>query len=187
MGRINPPRAVLDGIIDANNDKIIIGSSIPRYNFGVTLNFAYKGFDMNVFFQGVGKKDLYYNTSTPAYGGNYYTYQLGRLISDDPTTYQTADWIRTGGAGANNEDNSFYLYNAAYVRCKSAVLGYTIPSSLTKKVSLQGVRLYVSGQNLFTIDKLKINTIDPEAPSSTTGQSYYPNTKVIAFGIDIKF
>jgi TonB-linked SusC/RagA family outer membrane protein len=184
---ISGPNGEPDGVIDANNDKIIIGSNIPRYNFGVTFNFAYKGFDMNLFFQGVGKKDLYYLAKGPAYGGNYFNYQLGRLIPDDPSTYQTADWPRIGGASANEEDNNFYLYDAAYIRCKSAVLGYTIPSAITKKISLQGVRLYVSGQNLFTIDNLKINTIDPEAPSSSTGQSYYPNTKVIAFGLDVKF
>ena len=176
-----------DKIIDATNDKKIIGSTIPRFNFGVTANLAYKGVDFSLFVQGVGKKDLYYNVTTPAYGGTFFTYQLGRLIPEDPTTYLTADWPQINGATTINEDNSFHVYNAAYIRCKNVVLGYTFPESLVKKSRLGGLRIYFTGQNLFTIDKLKIKTIDPEAPSSSTGQSYYPNTKTFALGIDLKF
>lgn len=176
-----------DNIIDATNDKKIIGSTIPRFNYGVTANLAYKGVDFSIFLQGVGKKDLYYNVTTPAYGGTFFTYQLGRLIPEDPTTYLTADWPQINGATSINEDNSFHVYNAAYIRCKNVVLGYTFPESLVKKLRFAGLRIYFTGQNLFTIDNLKIKTIDPEAPSSTTGQSYYPNTKTFVLGIDLKF
>lgn len=176
-----------DGVIDPENDKKIIGSNIPRFNFGTTLNFAYKNFDASIFLQGVGKKDLYYLATSPAYGGTYYSHELNRYIPDDPSTYETADWTRMGGAAANREDNSYYLYNAAYLRCKNLVFGYTLPKSLLQKMNISSVRFYFTGQNLFTLDKLKINSLDPESPNSTTGTNFYPNVKTFAFGVDLKF
>lgn len=180
-----------DGVIDEINDKKIIGSSIPRFNYGLNISLDYKGFDFSVFFQGVGKKDLYYNVYNARYGGNYYTYQLNRLIPDDPSTWQTADWprINDGGSGsAVNQTNSFHLYNAAYLRCKNLVLGYTIPEAIVSKAKLAGARIYLTGQNLFTLDKLKINSLDPESPDvDQYGTSYYPNIKTFAFGVELKF
>jgi TonB-linked SusC/RagA family outer membrane protein len=177
-----------DKLINPADDKKIIGSSIPRFNYGLTLSCAYKSFDFSVFLQGVGKKDLYYSRGADAaYGGNYYKHELGRLVPDDPTTYTTATWIKMGGALANNEDNSFYLYDAKYLRFKNIVLGYTLPPSILRFVGLSGLRVYATGQNLFTLDKLSIKSVDPEAPSTSSGPSYYPNTKTLALGVDIKF
>ena len=176
-----------DGKIDPTNDKKIIGSNIPRYNFGATLSLAYKNFDLSLFLQGVGKKDTYFSTRQAAYSGSYYTYQLGRLVPDDPTTYQTATWIRVSDDNVTPEDNSFFLFDAAYLRCKNLVVGYSIPKQILKKLNIAEARFYISGQNLYTWDNLKINFIDPEAPSSASGAMYYPNYKTFAFGVDLKF
>ena len=176
-----------DGKIDPTNDKKIIGSNIPRYNFGTTLSLGYKNFDLSVFLQGVGKKNTYFSTRQAAYSGSYYTYQLGRLVPDDPTTYQTATWIRVSDDNVTPEDNSFFLFDAAYLRCKNLVVGYSIPKQILKKLKIAEARFYISGQNLYTWDNLKINFIDPEAPSSASGAMYYPNYKTFAFGVDLKF
>jgi len=176
-----------DGKIDPTNDKKIIGSNIPRYNFGTTLSLGYKNFDLSVFLQGVGKKNTYFSTRQAAYSGSYYTYQLGRLVPDDPTTYQTATWIRVSDDNVTPEDNSFFLFDAAYLRCKNLVVGYSIPKQILKKLNIAEARFYISGQNLYTWDNLKINFIDPEAPSSASGAMYYPNYKTFAFGVDLKF
>ena len=180
-----------DGKIDETNDKKIIGSSIPRFNYGLSINLDFKGLDFSVFLQGVGKKNLYYNVYMNRYGGAYYTYQLDRLIPDDPTTWTTASWPKLADPSASaamNEDNSFHVYNAAYLRCKSMILGYTIPESIVKKIRLSNLRVYLTSQNLFTFDNIKISTIDPEAPDTNQyATSYYPNVKTLAFGIDIKF
>jgi len=176
-----------DGKIDATNDKKIIGSNIPRYNYGATFNVGYKGLDLSVFLQGVGKKNLYYATRQAAYGGTYYTYQLNRFVPDDPSKHQTANWPRIAAGTSNDEDNSFFLYNAAFLRCKNITLSYTLSPSVLKHIKVSSLRLYASGTNLFTVDKLPINTIDPEAPSSTNSSSYYPNTKTISVGLDLRF
>lgn len=180
-----------DGKIDNVNDRKIIGSSIPRFNFGLSLNMSFKGFDLNVFLQGVGKKDLYSNIFTSRFGGNYYNYQLGRLIPEDPSTWAAANWprLQEGDQGsANNQDNSFYLFNAAYIRCRNISLGYNIPTALTSKLNISAVRVFLAGRNVFTIDKLKKYSIDPESPDIYMyGTDFYPNTKVFSFGMYVKF
>ena len=180
-----------DGKIDEINDRTIIGSTIPRYNYGLNISMDYRGFDFNIFLQGVGKKNLYYNVYNAGYGGSYYTYQLGRLTPDDQSTWATANWPRIddGNSGsASNQINSFYVFNAAYLRCKNLVLGYTIPQSILNKIKLSSLRIYLTSQNIFTIKNMKVNTIDPESPDTvSTGTSYYPNTKTFALGFDVKF
>jgi TonB-linked SusC/RagA family outer membrane protein len=178
-----------DGIIDPQSDRTVLGSSIPRWNYGFTLRLGYKNFDFNIFLQGVGKKNVYYNVYDARYGGTYYAYQLNRLNPSDQSTWQTATRPRLMDAGsANNQDNSFHLYNAAYLRCKSIVLGYNVPTALTERIRLAGLRVYVTAQNLFTVDNLDISTIDPEAPDTNQfGTSYYPNTKTFVAGLEVKF
>lgn len=174
--------------IDPLLDKKIIGSNIPRYVFGTSINLGYKNFDASIFMQGVGKKNVYYMAApNAAFGGTYYDYQLSRYIPDDPTTHATATWIKLGGSTTNNENSSFYLYDAKYLRIKNVVIGYNLPKSWLKKVSLSNLRIYASGENLATFDNLLIKTIDPEAPNSNLGSSYYPNTKKYVLGLDIKF
>lgn len=177
-----------DNKLDPTNDKKIIGSNIPRYTFGGTFKVGYKNFDVSVFMQGVGKKDIYYGPpQSPAYGGNYATYQMDRLVPDDPSTIQTARWPRLGASTATFEDNSFYVYNSAYLRCKNLMLGYNIPSGVLSKIKINGARLFFSGTNLFTIDSLPIDTIDPEAPNSAIGVTYYPNVKTYSLGLNVNF
>jgi TonB-linked SusC/RagA family outer membrane protein len=177
-----------DGEIDPVNDQKIIGSNIPRLNFGTTLNIGYKNFDFSVFFQGVGKKDIYYSQArSAAFGGTFYEHELNRYIPDDPNTHQTATWRKLGGASTNYENSSYNLYDGKYLRLKNLIVGYTLPKSALQKISLSGARIYIAGQNLFTLDNLMINTIDPETPNTGTGANYYPNTKKFVMGIDIKF
>lgn len=176
-----------DGKIDGTNDRVIIGSSIPRLTYGATFKLGYNNFDFSVFLQGVVKKDLYYMNQDIQYGGTYETYQLDRVNPTDQKSVETGTWPRLGGNSANNETNSFYLFNAAYLRCKNAVLSYNVPASLLKRVNSNSVRVYVSATNLFTIDKLPINTLDPEAPSGTSGANFYPNIKSYTLGLDVRF
>lgn len=174
--------------IDALLDKKIIGSNIPRYVFGSSINLGYKNFDASVFLQGVGKKDLYYiGVNEAAYGGTYYNYQSNRYIPDDPTTHATATWTKLSGSTTNRENSTYYLYDAKYLRIKNVIIGYNLPKTWLKKLSLSNLRIYASGENLATFDNLLIKTIDPEAPNSSLGSSYYPNTKKYVLGLDIKF
>ena len=88
----------------------------------------------------------------------------------------------------NQQVQTRYLQNAAYMRLKNLQLGYTIPHSIVNKISLQRIRLYISGENLFTITGLNKN-FDPETLSGWGGGmgKSYPITKSLAFGLNIDF
>ena len=180
-----------DGEIDETNDKTIIGSAIPRYNFGLSINLAYKGFDFNMFLQGVGKKDTYYNVYQSRNGGTWSTYQMDRINPRDESTWATGKQHKLTSGNSNTplaEINSFHLYNAAYLRCKNISLGYTIPEPITNKIRMSNLRIYLTANNLFTIDKISIDHIDPESPDTNMyASTYYPNLKTLAVGIEVKF
>lgn len=186
-----------NGVID-DDDKVVFGSPFPRMTFGFTYNLAYKGFDLNIFLQGVGKRTMmirgelvepfHYN-----YGMTMYTHQL-----DYWTPLNTdARYPRLADNGSQSNTNNFrrgsdmYLYNGAYLRVKNVQLGYTLPASLTEKIGMKKLRAYVSGQNLFTLSKVKF--VDPELTEfdsnlqnagANSGRAY-PTMIYYGFGLDI--
>lgn len=166
-----------DGKIDAD-DKTIIGNSIPRYTFGLNLGFDYKGFDFSCFFQGVGKADGYVvNEALAPLGINtvrkdHYT---DTFNPSDPTTGKYYPRVLQSYS-YNYGYFSHWVQNAAYVRLKNLQLGYTF-----KLTSIPRLRVYVSGENLFTVTKFR--TWDPETPVG--GSSFYPNVTVFSFGVNL--
>lgn len=83
--------------------------------------------------------------------------------------------------------NDRYLQDLAYCRLKNLTIGYTIPASLTQKLNLSKVRVYFSGENLFTTTKLKNDYLDPEQMTSDANGRVYPFSKTYSFGLDISF
>lgn len=171
-----------DGIINGD-DKVVIGSTIPRYSYGITLNGKYKGFDMNLFFNGVGKCN---------------GYQMGALIEgpiwDGFTTKEVLDrwtpentdasWPRlVYNTVHNQEPSSFWIQNTSYFRLKNVQVGYTLPKPALNKLHISNVRVYVSGENMFTLTKAK--NLDPEFPNGRA--TYYPQTKIFSLGLDVTF
>lgn len=155
-----------DGKID-DADKTILGNPFPRYTFGFTYRLAWKGFDVQLFVQGVGKRDqflrgelvepFHYN-----YGATVYTHQTDFWTPDNPD----ARYPRLAVIGSQSNNNNWrlgsnvYKYDAAYVRLKNVNIGYTLPPMLTQKWGLQKLRIAFIGQNLITLSKLSF--IDPE-------------------------
>ena len=163
-------------------DRKIIGNSTPRYQYGFNLEVNYKGFDFSVFFQGVGKRDI-------ALGGTYF-YPFANDEYDVPLKYQLNYWtpsntnayyprLRFGGGG-NNQTQTKYLQNAAYLRMKNIALGYNFPASLLRKAGLQRARLYVTGENLLETTKVSEGW-DPEL----LGAQSYPLNRAISFGLQL--
>jgi hypothetical protein len=190
-----------------------IGNINPRYNYGITLNAEYVGFDVTVFAQGVMQRDWNPGTDNGMFWGafsreyqNFYPQSIEGMswTPDNPNAYfprlapysdriaVPADRARfsqhrfEGGQLGVNSDK--YLQNAAYLRIKNITLGYTIPQKITTKMRLDQIRLYATGMNLFTFSPIyKHNpdrTIDPEQLGDGND---YPFTKMYAFGLDIKF
>lgn len=185
--------SIPDGKI-TEEDKAIIGSTIPRYTYGFNLNLGWKGFRLNAFFQGVGKVDGYLNSHyvIPCVNSSAIkTWQLNYWREDN----RDAEFPRLSTTSTNNTQNSTYwMKSAAYLRLKNLQVGYSLPSNLLKKTGLKDVYLYANAQNLLTITDFW-KGYDPEIAydSNATdgvsigGGAYYPQVKVISIGIDIKF
>ena len=172
-----------DNVINAN-DYVIIGNTLPRYVYGLNLDLEYKGFDFSMFLQGVGKVDGYLN------GPATMAFQSPGTAQEQHKNYWTeenrnAKFPRLTFSETNNQQNSsFWMKSAAYLRLKNIQLGYSLPQSLLKGTFLGSVRLYVTGSNLLTFSDFW-DGYDVEAPVGN-GQ-YYPQTKTISVGVDVRF
>lgn len=186
-------KPIPDGkITDA--DKVIIGSTIPRYTYGVNIDLGWKGFRFTTFLQGVGKVDGYLN--------EHYVIPLANSSSVKP--WQLDYWTpantgaslpRVSVTSTNNIQNStLWMRSAAYLRMKNIQLGYDLPKAVINKLKLQNAFIFINGQNLFTKTNF-YQGYDPEinynigaADGVSLGSGgYYPQVKVFTFGIDIKF
>lgn len=172
-----------DGVINTS-DRVIMGGTIPRYTFGLSLYGDYKGFDLSLLFQGVGKADGYIN------GQGIQTFVEGGTVQEQHKDNWTpenrkAKFPRLAFNETNNMQNSsFWMKNAAYLRLKNVQVGYTLPKKWLNKTPISYLRLYFSGDNLLTFDKFW-DGFDVEAPVGNGG--YYPQMKALSFGIDLKF
>ncbi|MGF7037614.1 TonB-dependent receptor [Mucilaginibacter lappiensis] len=175
-----------DGIIN-DNDKVVLGSTIPRYTFGVNFNSSYKGIDLSFLLQGVGKGNSY------LWGPGIMPFSVGNLggtilePNKDRWTPATpnAKYPRLAFGESNNEQNSsFWMKDASYVRLKNVQIGYTFPVSISSMAGIKKLRLYVNGSNLFTLDKFW-DGFDVESPVGTV--SVYPQVKVYSFGLSANF
>ncbi|GAA4785234.1 TonB-dependent receptor [Olivibacter ginsenosidimutans] len=169
-------------------DKVVIGSTVPRYTFSLNSAFAYKGFDLSLFLQGVGKVDGYLYgagiqafTTTGAVGGTIREDNKDRWTPDNPN----AKYPRLAFGQNNNQQNSsFWMRNAAYLRLKNVQIGYTVPKQWLNTNKIQRLRIFANGTNLFTADSF-LEGYDVEAPVGAG--NYYPQVKVYTFGLEATF
>jgi TonB-linked SusC/RagA family outer membrane protein len=180
-----------DGIIDGGDQTIIGRGSIPEIFYGLNLGLSYKGFDLSVLLQGATNfnfniaGDLTYPFSNNATAYSFFTDRWHREDIYDPNSkWIPGEFPSTIVEGtANNRINStFWLRDATYLRLKNFEIGYTLNKAVTDKIGIKNTRLFVSGQNTFTITKVKY--LDPEIPGGGAGK-YYPQQKVWSMGINI--
>lgn len=192
-----------DGVIDWGSwtetdagDRRLIGNSTPRYNVGFDLNLDYKGFDLRAFFQGVLKRD-YWQGSYFFWGvtpdkwwstGFVEHTDYFRDNPDHPLGINTASYYPRPvfGSDKNQETQTGYLQDASYIRLKNLQIGYTLPSTWTRKFKCQSLRIYASGENLWTRTKTA-TMFDPETIDGGSNGSVYPLSKVFSFGLSITF
>lgn len=187
-----------DGVIDAK-DRYVLGNAFPRYTFGFTYDLTWKSFDFSMFLQGVGKRNMMVRGELiEPYHSNYsYTIYQHQLDYWTPTN-TSAEWPRLSAIGSTSNKNNYgmgsevNLVDAKYLRLKNIQIGYTLPSSLTRKIGLEKVRTYINGQNLLTFSKN--SWIDPESSEFNANMSgsansarNYPTLRYYGFGFDIQF
>jgi len=207
-----------DGLINVGENKAgnagdrrIIGNSAPRYLYGVNLGADWNNLSFSVFFQGVGKQQWYPSTEAEMFWGQYNrpynnipTFHLGNMWTPENTN---AYFPRTMSRAASSNTNrtlgiaqTRYIQNVAYVRMKNIQIGYNLPKNWTNRIGAQNLRVYFSGENLFTYSpmyKIVKNTIDVENavpadqdinPGTTNGDGYnYPLLKSFSFGVNLSF
>lgn len=183
---ISGPDGTPDGVVN-DFDRTILGNPSPRYEFSLNLGAEWKGFDVSVFFQGVGKKEIFYsgNGARPFYiGRTIMRNQLDNWTPENPNAEFPLLLIDGSGSNVNNIISDFWVKSGAYLRLKNVVVGYSLPKNMLKKMNIENVRFYVNAQNLLTLSDA-YKGYDPEA--SVSGGSFYPLMQTFTFGMDIRF
>lgn len=172
-----------DGVIDAH-DRTIIGNPFPKWTYNFNANLDYKGFDLSFTFQGLQRIDrlLNDNGQLPMEGdrNNVLSYWIDRWTVDKPSTTLP----RLGGLN-NSIASDFYIEDASYLRLKNIELGFSLSSSLTKKMGMDMLRVYAAAQNMLTFTKMK--NFDPERQRGNASDQLAPLYKVVTFGLNVKF
>lgn len=198
---INPGKSTVDN----PGDRTIIGNSTPRYQYGFNFNISYKGFDLSIMLQGVGKRDYAmdnpytYTLSAsdpgwfPVFAGttNYWTPKSTDASSPDyyVAANENATLPRIYGSTISSLANSTYnhytndhmLQSAAYLRIKNMTLSYSLPKALLERAKISNVKVYCSAENLYTFSSLP-KGIDPETLSYG-----YPSYRIVSFGLNLGF
>ncbi|TDE18277.1 SusC/RagA family TonB-linked outer membrane protein [Dyadobacter psychrotolerans] len=186
---ISGPEGVPDGKVDATYDRKVLGSTIPKINYGINLGANYKGFDLSILLQGVSGVSGYLNNYAgwAFYNqGNVQQWQAdNHWTTNNPdrnAAYPRMEVITNQGTN-NTLQSSFWVLNGSFLRLKAIQLGYTIPSVLTQKLKIDHVRLYANAENLHTWSQYRKGW-DPEINS---GGAYYPILANFTFGLNITF
>ncbi len=169
-----------DGVIDSK-DRVIIGNPNPDFIFGFNINLNYKGFDFTALLQGIGKVDGYRS------GWGVWAFSNGGSVRDILTDRWTpvnpnAAYPRfTYDKYFNYETSDFWIQSAAYARLKNAQIGYSLSKGLLNRINIEKVRIYITGENLFTISNFD-KGYDPET------QIYgYPQLRSYNVGLNVTF
>lgn len=191
-----------DWTVDSHGDYSVIGNSTPRYSFGLNLDASWKGFDVKIFFQGIGKRD-YWASGPMMFGACQQGKWQAVVFKPQLDYFRPADttdplgpnvdsyYPRVNWGGVNNTAvQTRYIQNAAYCRLKNVTIGYTFPQTLTRKAYIDRARIFVSGENLATItDFTKMG--DPELIEAyNSGYGFgkvYPLSRVFSFGLNVTF
>jgi len=185
---ISGPNGKPDGKVDAF-DRTFLGNNFPRYEYSLNLNLGYGAFDLNIFGQGVGKRDNYL-TGTGAVPFNSADFAASLLdIHKDFWTPENRDatfprLLPAGSGGNNYLASSHWIRSASYFRIKNVNLGFRLPSQWLDRVKIKSARIYVSGSNLVTFTK-SWDGFDPEINNQDA--QFYPLMRTYTAGVNINF
>ena len=196
---INGDGIIAQGANTVNDpgDQKVIGNSTPRYQYGLRLGAGWKGFDFDIFFQGVGKRDLWIHSPATvpgvSIGEGWYANQLDYWTAENTDAF----YPRPSNVGQTANVTNFkiqtrYLLDMSYLRAKNLSFGYTLPARLSEKIKLNKARIYFSGENLFEKDNLGGLSVDPEVDYTPNGANdlrsfgrVYPYRRTLSFGLQV--
>ncbi|RFZ92127.1 TonB-dependent receptor [Mucilaginibacter conchicola] len=176
-----------DGKIDGN-DRVALGSPLPKYTFGLNTSFTYKSFDLALDFQGVADVSVYNANLAYRFGNENFTqdFFLNRWHGEGTSnTYPSVNL----GTTDNAKPNSFYVESGSYIRLRNAQLGYTLPSEPLKRFGISKLRFYANAQNAINIFGYK--GFSPEIGGAVGGRgidaNVYPLYAIYNFGVNVTF
>lgn len=176
-----------NNLID-NNDRVVIGNSIPKWTYTFTTGAEYKGFDIAVFFQGVQGVNTYIN------GNLAQPYRNGAGVTRD---WLTDSWTPDNRSASlprlttatnypqNFLTSSFWVRNASYLRLKNIQVGYSLPVALVKRIGISRAKVFANAQNYLTFTKFRFS--DPERDLTRPELIEYPVAKTITAGLNLTF
>lgn len=178
------------------NDRDLVpikySSLVPKISYGASLGLSYKGIDFSCLIQGIGKFSKYYSEAgifEELAGKTYFDMHQDRWSADRYQRKMAGENIKISHPRLANTPstshmaNTYYIMDASYVRLKNMEIGYTLPSSVTNRIGVNNIRLYVNGNNLYTWHHLETDSFDPEQ----TGPTQYPNMRTYNFGLNVTF
>lgn len=179
-----------DGKIDSG-DRTNIGNGTPKWTFGFNFDAEWKGFDFNIFLQGVTGVDVFDATyRTDITSGNFPTWMLGRWTGEG--TSNKYPILRAGDETYNWSASDLYVHDGSYLRIKNLSLGYTLPKNITRRLAIERFRVYVMAENLVTWTKYW--GYDPEIASGPDNsrslgidRGVYPQARTWTIGCNITF
>ncbi|MBJ7879819.1 SusC/RagA family TonB-linked outer membrane protein [Gelidibacter salicanalis] len=176
---------------DNPGDLTVIGNSTPRYLYSLNAGFDYKGMDFSMFWQGIGKREVWTGDAYTfgAVGNQWqsagFVEHLDYWSESNPNAFLPRPTFRS--AWRNQQVQTRFLQNGAYLRLKNVTLGYSFDDYIIKKLGLKKLRLFMAGENLLTFTKMS-TIYDPEATGGSWGNGkIYPLQKSISLGLNVQF
>jgi hypothetical protein len=173
-----------DGVINADDQIRTAYGNTPLLTYGLVLNSEFKNFDLSLVLAGQSMVSQYVLPESGQVGNFYSSWADNRTSPSNPNgSYPIVSTRASSAISGGLYNSTFWLNNSTFLRLKNVELGYTLPKNLLSKINIQGIRVYASAFNLFTLTKVK--DYDPEG-NNNSGQ-FYPQQKIINLGLNVKF
>ncbi len=168
-------------------DKQELGNTIPKLTFGITSKFQYKGFDLDLLFQGIGMANML--TQDPLTNIAWENRVINTRWRDAWTPDNTdteIPAIRYNNTW-NSQVSSFWVHDISFLKLKNIQLGYNLPENILSSIGVQKVYFYVNAQNVFTIVSKDYDGWDPERNTFTSSSNMYPVPRIVSLGVNLNF
>lgn len=176
------------GTVDDPGDQRIIGNSTPRFLYGISAGVSWKGFDLSIFMRGVGKRDYWRKDQVawPTGGwGNLFKETLDFWTPENPNAFYPRTYATDkGNTSFNRKVQTKYLANAAFLKLQNITLSYNFPKALCRKIYFDAMKVFVSGENLYTWDHLPEGL---ESEMLTKNAWEYPFMRKFSLGLNVTF